>query len=45
MTHDGNTRGVGQYDVILARLDAGNAILSTADTSLKWLSFYLPEFL
>lgn len=46
VTHDRNTRGVGQYDVILARPDADSAVMTAADgSSLHWLSFYLPEFL
>jgi len=46
VSFDGNTKSVGQYDVILARSDAESAILSaTSDSSLHWLSFYLPEFL
>jgi len=46
VTYDGNTKSVGQYDVILARPDAEPAILTAAaDSSLHWLSFYLREFL
>jgi redox-sensitive bicupin YhaK (pirin superfamily) len=45
VTYGGETRTVGQYDVILARPDADAAVLSTDGESLDWLSFYLPEFL
>lgn len=46
VSYDGNTGGVGQYDVLLLRPDAGSAVLTAAeDSSLRWLSFYLPEFL
>jgi hypothetical protein len=46
VTYDGNTQSVGQYDVILARPDMDTAVLTAAsDSPLKWLSFYLPEFL
>lgn len=46
VTYDGNTQSVGQYDVILARPDMDAAVLTTeSDSSLKWLSFYLPAFL
>lgn len=45
VTQGGNTRAVGQYDVILARPDAATAALTAADSSLRWMSFYLPEFL
>ncbi len=46
VTYDGNTNSVGQYDVILMRPDADVVTLTAAtDSSLHWLSFYLPEFL
>ncbi len=45
VTYEGNTKSVGQYDVILARPDAEPVVLTAADSSLHWLSFYLPEFL
>ena len=45
VTYGGSTRGVGQYDVMLVRPDADSAVLTAADSSLRWLGFYLPEFL
>jgi redox-sensitive bicupin YhaK (pirin superfamily) len=46
VTYDGSTKSVGQYDVILARPDTATIALSAdGESSLRWLSFYLPEFL
>jgi redox-sensitive bicupin YhaK (pirin superfamily) len=44
--HNGQTSPLGQYDVILARHDAGMATVTAApDQSLHYLNFYLPRFL
>ncbi|MDX1992222.1 MAG: pirin family protein [bacterium] len=46
VTSEGHTRGLGQYDVILARQDAQpTTIQAAADESLHFLSFYLPPFI
>jgi redox-sensitive bicupin YhaK (pirin superfamily) len=45
-TCDGDMSPVSQYDVILARHDAGPATVAAAsDRSLHYLNFYLPRFL
>jgi hypothetical protein len=44
--YDGENRALGQYDVLLARPDANTIAISAGeDTSLYYLSFYLPSFL
>ena len=46
MASNGDSAGLGQYDVILARPDVKETILSAdGDDSLDFLSFYLPSFL
>jgi hypothetical protein len=44
LTLNGETRPLGQYDVIVARPDAVAATIQ-GDQSLRYLSFYLPPFL
>jgi redox-sensitive bicupin YhaK (pirin superfamily) len=46
VSYNGGTHTLRQYDVILARPDAeAVSIIAAPDSSLNWLSFYLPEFL
>jgi len=45
-SYAGHADALGQYDVILGRADMGtNTISAVADTTLHYLSFYLPRFL
>ncbi|MGH8245045.1 MAG: hypothetical protein ACREUU_01285, partial [Gammaproteobacteria bacterium] len=45
-THSAGATPLGQYDVILARPDAGATTLTASpDQPLHFLSFYLPRFL
>jgi hypothetical protein len=44
--HDGESVALGQYDVILATPQVGNAALrADGGSPLHFLSFYLPRFL
>jgi redox-sensitive bicupin YhaK (pirin superfamily) len=46
LSRNGESTGIGQYDVVLARPEAGIAALESAqDESLDFMSFYLPKFM
>lgn len=44
-THDGVSRQLGIYDVLLSTPDAKDATIAAGDKTLHYLSFYLPTFL